>query len=102
MRKADLIDELSGVSGQHPKVVWSVLQALVDETANALARDGAALFPGIGKMVVVERAARKGRNPKTGEPIEIPAKRVVVLRADRKLNELINAQQWRALNNGER
>jgi nucleoid DNA-binding protein len=53
-------------------------------------------------MVIVERAARKGRNLKTGEVIEIPAKRVVVLKVDRKVSELINAKQWRALTNGER
>jgi nucleoid DNA-binding protein len=44
-------------------------------------------------LVIVERAARKGRNPKTGEPIEIPAKRVVVLRTDKKVEALINGER---------
>ena len=37
-------------------------------------------LPGIGKLVLVNRAARLGRNPKTGETIQIPAKRVVKFR----------------------
>jgi DNA-binding protein HU-beta len=37
-------------------------------------------FPGIGKLVLVNRKARMGRNPKTGEPIKIPAKKVVKFR----------------------
>ncbi len=37
-------------------------------------------FPGVGKLVLVNRKARMGRNPKTGEPIKIPARKVVKFR----------------------
>jgi DNA-binding protein HU-beta len=37
-------------------------------------------LPGLGKVVVVQRKARMGRNPATGEPIQIPAKRVLKFR----------------------
>ena len=55
---------------------------LVDELAALAygeAKNGFAI-PGLGKLVLVERAARMGRNPQTGESINIPAKRVVKFR----------------------
>jgi DNA-binding protein HU-beta len=46
-------------------------------------------FPGIGKLVLVERKARMGRNPKTGEAIQIPAKTVVKFRVAKACKESV-------------
>jgi DNA-binding protein HU-beta len=46
-------------------------------------------LPGIGKLVLVNRAARVGRNPKTGETIQIPAKRVVKFRVAKACKEAV-------------
>jgi DNA-binding protein HU-beta len=46
-------------------------------------------LPGIGKLVLVNRAARMGRNPKTGEPIKIAAKRVVKFRVAKAAKDAI-------------
>ena len=46
-------------------------------------------LPGIGKLVLVNRAARLGRNPKTGEQIQIPAKRVVKFRVAKAAKDAI-------------
>ena len=46
-------------------------------------------LPGIGKLVLVNRAARMGRNPKTGEAISIPAKRVVKFRVAKAAKDAI-------------
>ncbi|MCJ7705214.1 MAG: HU family DNA-binding protein [Desulfobacterales bacterium] len=59
-------------------------EAIIEEMA-ALAvaetkKAGAFTFPGIGKLVLVKRKARVGRNPATGQPINIPAKTVVKMR----------------------
>ena len=58
--------------------------SIIDEMAGlAIAETkkvGAFTFPGIGKLVLVKRKARVGRNPATGEPINIPAKTVVKMR----------------------
>lgn len=48
------------------EVIWQSLKA-----------DGAVKLPGLGKFVIQERAARTGRNPRTGEAIQIPAKRAI-------------------------
>jgi len=46
------------------------------------------VFPGVGKLVVVNRKARMGRNPQTGEPLKIPAKRVLKFRIAKAMKEL--------------
>ena len=46
-------------------------------------------IPGLGKLVLVNRKARLGRNPKTGEQIQIPAKRVVKFRVAKACKEAI-------------
>ena len=52
-------------------------------------RVGAFTLPGIGKLVLVKRKARVGRNPATGEPINIPAKTVVKMRIAKACKEAI-------------
>ncbi len=46
-------------------------------------------LPGLGKLVLVDRAARMGRNPKTGEPIQIPAKTVLKFRIAKVAKEAV-------------
>ena len=52
-------------------------------------KSGAFVIPGIGKVVLSNRKARMGRNPQTGEPIKIAAKRVVRIRAVKVLKDSI-------------
>jgi DNA-binding protein HU-beta len=47
------------------------------------------VLPGFGKLVLANRKARMGRNPQTGEPIKIPAKRVVKLRLAKGLKDAV-------------
>lgn len=54
-------------------ICWQVFDALIE----AVARNGGMNWPDFGKFERVERAARKGRNPQTGETIDIPAKNAV-------------------------
>ena len=67
--------------------------SVIDEMA-ALAiaetkKAGVFTLPGIGKLVLVKRKARVGRNPATGEPINIPAKTVVKMRVAKACKEAI-------------
>jgi len=67
--------------------------SIIDEMAMlAIAetkKAGAFTFPGIGKLVLVKRKARKGRNPATGEEINIPAKTVVKMRIAKACKDAI-------------
>ena len=67
--------------------------SIIDEMA-ALAvaetkKAGVFTFPGVGKLVLVRRKARVGRNPATGEPINIPAKTVVKMRIAKACKDAI-------------
>jgi DNA-binding protein HU-beta len=70
----------------------SALTVIDEMAALAIAETkkvGAFTFPGIGKLVLVKRKARVGRNPATGEPINIPAKTVVKMRVAKACKEAI-------------
>ena len=76
--KSEIISGVAEAAGITKKQAVAALEGLV-----AMAYKGAKdkfSLPGLGKLVLVNRAARKGRNPATGEIIDIPAKRVVKFR----------------------
>ncbi|HIJ65832.1 MAG TPA: HU family DNA-binding protein [Candidatus Hydrogenedentes bacterium] len=78
MTKAQIVAKLADSVGLSKAKMNEVLAALA-ELAYKEAKKGFTI-PGLGKLVVVSRKARMGRNPATGEPIKIPAKRVLKFR----------------------
>jgi len=62
---------------------------ILEELANLAAKQArnGFVFPGVGKLVVVKRKARMGRNPQTGEAIKIPAKTVLKFRIAKAMKE---------------
>ena len=62
------------------KAASSIIDEMAMLATNETKKAGAFTFPGIGKLVLAKRKARVGRNPATGEPINIPAKTVVKMR----------------------
>ncbi|KRT77207.1 MAG: transcriptional dual regulator HU-beta, DNA-binding protein HU-beta [Armatimonadetes bacterium CSP1-3] len=87
MTKAKVADYLAG------KLDVSKKQAntFLEELARLSYREAKNSFtiPGVGKLVLVNRKARMGRNPQTGEPIRIPAKRVVRFRVAKAAKDAI-------------
>lgn len=75
MTKSQIEDTIGKKVGLPKKTVHQVLMELADLSYSE-ARNGFAV-PGIGKLVLVDRKERTGRNPQTGEPIQIPAKQVL-------------------------
>ena len=78
LTKAQTIASLSEKSGLSKKEVKDFLDLLAD-LAHKEAKNGFTI-PNVGKLVIVNRKARMGRNPATGEEIKIPAKRVLKFR----------------------
>ncbi|MDP9252991.1 MAG: HU family DNA-binding protein [Chloroflexota bacterium] len=76
--KSETLNRLSEKTQLTKKQVGLVLEELA-ALAYKEARNGFT-FPGVGKLVIVDRKARIGRNPATGETIQIPAKRVLKFR----------------------
>ena len=85
MTKTQIVKELAEEVGISKKQVVCGLEALT-KMAYREAKNGFTL-PGIGKLVLVDRKERMGRNPKTGEAIKIPAKRVLKFRVAKAAKE---------------
>ncbi len=71
--KADLIDQVAARSGLTKKDAGQAVDALFDSVTEALSNGGRVQIVGFGTFEVRERAARRGRNPQTGQEIEISA-----------------------------
>ena len=76
MNKRELIDEVSGKVGITKKGAGNVIDAIVETITNALKKGEKVALVGFGTFQVMKRRARRGRNPQTGEEIQIPAKKV--------------------------
>jgi DNA-binding protein HU-beta len=87
MTKSKIADHLAGKLDVPKKTANTFL----DELANLAYREAKNSFtlPGLGKLVLRNRKARMGRNPQTGEPIRIPAKRVVRFRVSKAAKDAI-------------
>ena len=89
MTKAELIRNVAKRTGTTLKLARQIVDATFDEIASALEDGQRLIFPGFGTFCVVERKERKGRNPRTGEEITIPAKKVVKFRAAKALQDRV-------------
>lgn len=87
LTKAKTIEALATDSGLSKKEVSNVLTAL-QELAYGQASVGFTI-PGIGKLVLVQRKERMGRNPATGEPVKIPAKKVLKFRVAKAAKDAV-------------
>jgi DNA-binding protein HU-beta len=87
MTKTAMVKELAEAMGASKKQAVIALET-VTKMAYREAKNGFPL-PGIGKLVIVDRKARVGRNPKTGEAIQIPAKRVLKFRVAKAAKEAV-------------
>jgi DNA-binding protein HU-beta len=87
MSKSALISHLAEKNDMTRKQVVAFMDTLIT-TAYKEAKNGFTL-PGVGKLVLVKRKARMGRNPATGEKIKIPAKKVVKFRIAKAAKDAI-------------
>lgn len=90
MNKAELISQVSEKSDMTKKDAEKAVSALLSTIEEALAGGDKVQLVGFGTFEVRERAARKGRNPQTGEEIEIAAARVPVFKPGKSLREIVS------------
>ncbi|MCB1176491.1 MAG: HU family DNA-binding protein [Leptospiraceae bacterium] len=77
IKKSQIVSELAEKMEMSKKDVTAFLDAFVELSYKETKKNGAFIIPGIGKLVLKKTKKRKGRNPATGESIDIPAKTVV-------------------------
>jgi len=90
VNKSELIEAIAA-SADIPKAAASrALDAMVDTVTESLKKGDSVSLVGFGTFQVKERAARTGRNPQTGEPIEIKAAKVPSFKAGKALKDSVN------------
>lgn len=77
MTKSQLVQKLADAASISKKQADTVLQTLVQVTVTAVKKGEPVKIPGLGTFRKVQTKARMGRNPQTGEPIKIPARKKV-------------------------
>ncbi len=90
MQKNHLVVMLANELQLSPHKADLVMSAMIEHITNALSRGEAVVLPGFGSFKVSERAAREGRNPRTGEAVKIAASRNVAFKAGTQLKAAVN------------
>ena len=89
MNKTELISAMSEKSELTKVDTEKALKAFIDTVTEELKNDGKVQLVGFGTFEVTERAARKGRNPKTSEEIMIPASKSPRFKAGKALKDIV-------------
>ncbi len=90
MNKTQLIEVIADKSGLKKKEAEAALNAMTEAVAQALKAGDKVQLVGFGTFEVKERAARSGRNPKTGETIQIAASKHPAFTAGKALKDAVN------------
>ena len=90
MNKQELIEQVAGKTGMTKAAMAEVMDCLLSCMTDCLIQNGEVRLVGFGTFVVSERKASTGRNPRTGETIEIEASKSVKFRQGKELKEKVN------------
>ncbi len=90
MNKGELVAALAAKTGSTKKSAEASLDALVEIATAELKKGGKVQLVGFGTLEVRKRAARKGRNPQTGEEIKIPASKAPAFKPGKALKDAVN------------
>lgn len=90
MTKAQLIDEVARVADLSRKQSELIIDIFFQSIVDALEKGEKIELRGFGSFRIRQRNARQGRNPKTGETVSVPAKRIPYFKPGRELKELLN------------
>ena len=90
MNKSDLIAAVAAKTGETKKNAEASINAVVDVIAETLAKGDKVPLVGFGTFGVSKRAAREGRNPRTGEKVTIASRKAVTFKAGSALKDAVN------------
>jgi len=89
LTKADIIDAVAAQAQVSKRAAGEIVDRVLNEIKTALQRGERVALTPFGSFVVRQRRAREGRNPKTGEMIKIPARKVPAFVAGKSLKEAV-------------
>jgi len=90
MTKADLIDEISRLAELTRKDSEVIVETIFDSVVRSLRAGDKIEIRGFGSFRTRQRKPRVGRNPKTGERVEVPAKKIPFFKPSKELKDLVN------------
>ena len=90
MNKGDLVAAVAGDAGVSKSQAQAAVDSVLSNIEGTLAGGGRVALVGFGTFSVSHRNARQGRNPRTGEPIRIPARKVARFTPGKALKDAIN------------
>ncbi len=90
MKKSDIIQGIAQQSNLPKTVTEEAFDAVMTFLKTKLAEGETIPLGNLGRLMVHERAARNGRNPSTGEAIQIPARKTVVFKVGKALSDALN------------
>lgn len=91
MTKAELVEEVSKASELTKKHSEVIVNTVFHSIIDALKKGEKIELRGFGSFRIRQRGSRKGRNPKTGEQVDVPAKKIPYFKPGKELKELINS-----------
>lgn len=100
MNKTQLIDAIALATDLPKSVAGRALDAVVNSITKALQEDDQVVLVGFGTFGAKVRAARTGRNPKTGGAINIPESKVAYFKAGKALKDAVNGEAKAAVEEG--
>ncbi len=92
MTKTQLIDAVSASAGHTKKDTETVVEAFLAQVSEVLAKGEKVDLRGFGNFVARDKKARQGRNPKTGETIEIAARKAIAFKPSKELATKVNGE----------
>ena len=93
LTKAELADELFEKVGLNKREAKDMVEAFFDEVRTSLERGDGVKLAGFGNFQLRDKPQRPGRNPKTGEEVQITARRVVTFHASQKLKVSVDSHE---------
>ncbi len=90
MNKAELIDSIAASADIPKAAAGRALDAVIESVQGALQKGDSVALVGFGTFSVKDRAARTGRNPQTGQPVQIAAAKIPNFKAGKSLNDAVN------------
>jgi len=90
VNKSELIDKVAASADIPKAVAGRALDAVLESITGALQEGDSVVLVGFGTFSVKDRAARTGRNPQTGNPIQIPAAKIPGFKAGKALKDAVN------------
>jgi integration host factor subunit alpha len=92
MTKADIVEKVHGKTGFSKKESSEAVETVLEILKERLENGNKVKLSGFGNFVIRKKDVRKGRNPKTGEEMEISARRVLTFKPSQKLKDYINGR----------